>query len=325
MPNRKRLAVVMDPIETIKYAKDTSLAMLLAAQARGYELVYLTQPDLYLRDGVARGRARSLTVEANPVNWFTLGEPVDIRLGDLDVILMRKDPPFDMEFIYTTYILERAELEGALVVNRPQGLRDMNEKVYTAWFPEACAPTLITRDMDAMAAFATEHGRIVVKPLHGMGGRSIFVVDPADKNMRVVFETLTDYGSRFAIVQRYLPEIASSGDSRVLLIDGQPAPFALARMPTATDNRGNLAAGATGVARPLNDRDRELATRIGPALAQRGMLFVGLDVIGGFVTEINVTSPTGVREIDKQCGTDLASLFIEAIDRRLADRANRAR
>ena len=204
------------------------------------------------------------------------------------------------------------------MVNRPQGLRDMNEKVYTAWFPEACAPTLITRDMDAMAAFAAEHGRIVVKPLHGMGGKSIFVVDQADKNLRVVFETLTEYGSRFAIVQRYLPEIVSSGDSRVLLIDGQPAPFALARMPSATDNRGNLAAGATGVARPLNDRDRELAARIGPALAQRGMLFVGLDVIGGFVTEINVTSPTGVREIDKQCGTNLAALLIAAIDKRLA-------
>ena len=320
MPNRKRLAVVMDPIEDIKYAKDTTLAMLLAAQASGYELVYLTQQDLYLRDGVARARARTLTVEANPVNWFTLAPPVDLRLGELDVILMRKDPPFDMEFIYTTYILERAELEGALVVNRPQGLRDMNEKVYTAWFPEACAPTLITRDMDAMAAFAAEHGRIVVKPLHGMGGKSIFVVDQADKNLRVVFETLTGYGSRFAIVQRYLPEIVSSGDSRVLLIDGQPAPFALARMPSATDNRGNLAAGATGVARPLNDRDRELAARIGPALAQRGMLFVGLDVIGGFVTEINVTSPTGVREIDKQCGTNLAALLITAIDKRLAAR-----
>ncbi|MEO8308734.1 MAG: glutathione synthase [Pseudomonadota bacterium] len=323
MPNRKLLAVVMDPIEDIKYAKDTSLAMLLAAQARGYELLYLTQQDLYLRDGVARGKACKLTVEANPVNWFTLGQPMDLRLGELDVILMRKDPPFDMEFIYTTYILERAELEGALVVNRPQGLRDMNEKVYTAWFPEACAPTLITRDMDAMAGFAAEHGRVVVKPLDGMGGRSIFVVDQTDKNMRVVFETLTSYGSRFAIVQRYLPQIVDSGDSRVLLIDGVPAPFALARMPTATDNRGNLAAGATGVARPLNDRDRELAAAIGPALAQRGMLFVGLDVIGGFVTEINVTSPTGVREIDKQCGTNLAQLLIDAIDKRLTARSPR--
>jgi glutathione synthase len=324
MSSSKRLAVVMDPIADIKYAKDTSLAMLLAAQRRGYELHYLTQADLYLRDGVARGKARPLTVEANPDRWFELGPVQDRPLGEMDVILMRKDPPFDMEFIYTTYILDRAEVAGAMVVNRPAGLRDMNEKVYTAWFPEFCAPTLVTRDMDAMAAFAVEHERIVVKPLHGMGGRSIFVVDKGDKNLRVVFETLTDYGRQFAIVQRYLPQIVETGDSRVLVIDGQPVPYALARIPSATDNRGNLAAGAKGVARPLNDRDREIVAGIGPKLAERGMLFVGLDVIGGYVTEINVTSPTGVREIDKQFGTDLAGLLIEAIDRRLAARPPRA-
>jgi glutathione synthase len=321
MKNSVRLAVVMDPIDAIKYAKDTTLAMLLAASKRGYELHYLTQSDVYLRDGVARGKARPLTVRADPANWFTLAEPRDQPLGAFDVILMRKDPPFDMEFIYTTYILERAELAGALVVNRPQGLRDMNEKVYTAWFPECCAPTLVSRDMQAMLTFATEHGRIVAKPLDGMGGRSIFVVDQHDKNLKVVLETLTESGSRYAIVQKYLPEIVDSGDSRVLVIDGKPAPFALARMPSATDNRGNLAAGATGVGRPLNDRDRELVARIGPALAARGMLFVGLDVIGGFVTEINVTSPTGVRELDKQFGTDIAGLLIDAIDQRLVDRA----
>jgi glutathione synthase len=320
MSQPRRLAVVMDPIQDIKYAKDTSLAMLLAAQQRGYALWYLEQGDLYLRDGVARGRPRALTVAADPRSWFTLGEAQDLPLGDFDVILMRKDPPFDMEFIYTTYILERAELAGALVVNRPQGLRDMNEKVYTAWFPELCAPTLVTRDMNAMGEFAREFERVVVKPLHGMGGRSIFVVDRNDKNLNVVFETLTEYGSRFAIVQKYLPEIVTGGDSRVLVIDGQPAPYALARMPSATDNRGNLAAGATGVARPLNARDREIVAAIGPRLAELGMLFVGLDVIGGCITEINVTSPTGVREIDKQFGTDLAALLIDAIDRRLAAR-----
>jgi glutathione synthase len=195
----------MDHIDDIKYAKDTTLAMLLAAQQRGYELLYLTQPDLYLRDGVARGRARPLRVFADPARWFELGEAVDLPLGGVDVILMRKDPPFDMEFIYTTYILDRAELAGALVVNRPAGLRDMNEKVYTAWFPQFCAPTLVTRDMQAMAAFAVEHERIVVKPLHGMGGRSIFVVDRNDKNLNVVFETLTEYGSRFAIAQPDVP------------------------------------------------------------------------------------------------------------------------
>jgi glutathione synthase len=320
MSRPNRLAVVMDPIGDIKYAKDTSLAMLLAAQARGYELWYLEQPDLYLRDGVARGRARPLNVMADPARWFSLGEVQDTPLGDFDAILMRKDPPFDMEFIYTTYILERAELAGALVVNRPQGLRDMNEKVYTAWFPELCAPTLVTRSMEAMAQFALEFERIVVKPLDGMGGKSIFVVDRHDKNLRVVFETLTAYGSRYAIAQKYLPEIVATGDSRVLVIDGEPAPYALARIPSATDNRGNLAAGATGMARPLNDRDRELVAAIGPKLRDLGMLFVGLDVIGGCVTEINVTSPTGVREIDKQFGTDIAALLIDAIDRRLAAR-----
>jgi glutathione synthase len=320
MTQQLRLAVVMDPIEDIKYAKDTTLAMLLAAQLRGYALHYLTQADLYLRDGVARCVARPLTVYADPARWFSLGEGADVPLGDFDVILMRKDPPFDMEFIYTTYILERAELAGALVVNRPQGLRDMNEKVYTAWFPEFCAPTLVTRDMASMGRFAAEHGRVVVKPLDGMGGRSIFVVDQHDKNLRVVFETLTDSGQRYAIVQRYLPEIVSGGDSRVLVIDGEAAPYALARMPSATDNRGNLAAGATGVARPLNARDRELVAGIGPKLAAQGMLFVGLDVIGGYVTEINVTSPTGVREIDKQFGTNIAATLIDAIDKRLAAR-----
>jgi glutathione synthase len=320
MSQRIRLAVVMDPIEDIKYAKDSTLAMLLAAQQRGHELWYLTQPDLYLRDGEARGLARPLTVRADPEEWFTLGQPVDRPLGSFGAILMRKDPPFDMEFIYTTYILDRAESAGAMVVNRPGGLRDMNEKVYTAWFPEFCAPTLVTRDMQAMAAFAREFGRVVVKPLHGMGGRSIFVVDQHDKNLNVVFETLTEYGTRFAITQKYLPEIVTTGDSRVLVIDGQPAPYALARMPSSADNRGNLAAGATGVARELNARDREIVAGIGPKLAERGMLFVGLDVIGGCVTEINVTSPTGIREIDKAFGTDIGALLIEAIERRLAAR-----
>ncbi len=314
----KSLGVVMDPIAGIKYAKDSTLAMLLAAQARGFELCYLEQGDLALRDGVALGRARPLAVRADPHSWYTLGEPRVQELGGLDCLLMRKDPPFDTEYVYTTYILERAESQGALVVNRPQGLRDMNEKVYTAWFPQACAPTLITRAMGDMHAFLAEHGRIVCKPLHGMGGRSIFVVEHGDKNANVVFETLTDYGQRFAIVQRYLPEIVQTGDSRVLLIDGEPVPYALARIPSPTDNRGNLAAGARGIGRPLDERDRWLAAQIGPALAARGMLFVGLDVIGGYVTEINVTSPTGIRELDQQFHIDIGGLLIEAIERRLA-------
>jgi glutathione synthase len=312
-----RLAVVMDPIAGIKYAKDSTLAMLLAAQSRGFELHYLEQQDLFLRDGVAMGHSRPLTVRADAAGWFALGERSTQPLGAFNVILMRKDPPFDMEFIHTSYILGRAEEQGALVANRPQGLRDMNEKVYTAWFPDCCAPTLITRSMSDMDAFAREHGKIVCKPLDGMGGRSIFVTEPRDKNSRVIFETLTAQGARFAMVQRYLPEIVETGDARVLLVDGEPVPYALARIPAADDNRGNLAAGAQGVGRPLNDRDRWLAAQIGPTLAARGMLFVGLDVIGGFVTEINVTSPTGIRELDKQFHLDIGDLLMQAIERRL--------
>jgi glutathione synthase len=317
MSEQFRLGVVMDPIDAVKFSKDSTLAMLLAAQARGFELYYLEQRDLSLRDGVAFGRVRPLTVYADATRWFSLGDPRVEPLGSLDTILMRKDPPFDTEYIYSTYILERAEEQGALVINRPQGLRDMNEKVYTAWFPQCCAPTLITRDMKEMEAFLHEHGTIVCKPLDGMGGRSIFVLERHDKNTNVVLETLTDYGRRFAVAQRYIPDIVETGDSRVLLIDGEPVPYALARIPSPTDNRGNLAAGARGVGRPLNDRDRWLAGQIGPVLAAKGMLFVGLDVIGGYVTEINVTSPTGIRELNKQFGIDIGDLLIQAVEGRL--------
>lgn len=317
MADRVRLAVVMDPIGSIKPPKDSTLAMLLAAQARGWEVHYLELRDIWLRDGDAWGRTAALTVRDDPKSWFGLADQRTERLATFDVILMRKDPPFDTEYIYSTYILERAEVQGALVFNRPQGLRDMNEKVYTAWFPDCCAPTLISRDMANMAAFLAEQGKIVVKPLHGMGGRSIFVLEHGDKNTNVVFETLTDYGQRFAIVQRYLPEIVTRGDARVLLIDGEPVPYALARIPTATDNRGNLAAGARGEGRPLSDRDRWLSGRIGAAMREHGMLFVGLDVIGDFVTEINVTSPTGIRELDKQFKLNIGALLMDAIARRL--------
>jgi glutathione synthase len=324
MPSRPfqsplRVLVVMDPIDEIKPAKDTTLAMLLAAQKRGWELWYAEQRDLWLRDGIALGRVRPVSVRDDLEDWFTLDAAHTQPLADFPVILMRKDPPFDMEYIYTTYILERAAEQGTLVANRPQGLRDMNEKVFTAWFPQCCAPTLITRDMADMHAFLREHLRVVCKPLYGMGGRSIFVVDRGDKNANVVFETMTEYGTRFAIVQRYIPDIVTTGDSRILVIDGEPAPYALARIPQETDNRGNLAAGARGEGRELNDRDRWLVSQIGPTLRQRGMLFVGLDVIGGYVTEINVTSPTGVRELDKQFGTEIGGLLMDAIEKRIAD------
>ncbi len=324
MQRKVRLGVVMDPIDHIKPVKDSTLAMLLAAASRGWELLYAEQRHLLLRDGRAFGRLAPLTVRDDPKDWYTLGEAQELPLGDLDVVLMRKDPPFDTEYIYSTYILERAEVAGTLVVNRPQGLRDMNEKVYTAWFPECCAPTLIGRDMDDMRAFLAEHRKVVVKPLDGMGGKSIFVIEQGDKNATVVFETLSDYGRRYAIVQRYLPDIVTGGDTRVILVDGEPVPYALARIPTAGDNRGNLAAGAKGVARPLNDRDRWLAAQIGPELKARGMVFVGLDVIGGMVTEINVTSPTGIREIDREFGTSIGGLLMDAISRRLDARPARA-
>ena len=317
MAPRPRLAVLMDPIGSINPAKDSTLAMMLAAQERGAELSCFEQRDLWVRDGRAMARLRPVTVRDDLRDWYSLGEAVVTRLADVDVVLMRKDPPFDTEYVYTTYLLERAEVDGTLVVNRPQGLRDMNEKVYTAWFPECCAPTLITRDMREMAAFMAEHGRVVCKPLYGMGGKSIFVLDAGDKNANVVFEVLTEHGQRYAIVQRYIPDIVQTGDARILLIDGEPIEYALARIPPAGDNRGNLAAGARGIGRPLDERDRWLCSQIGPVMRERGMMFVGLDVIGGFVTEINVTSPTGIRELQKQFKIDIAGKLVDAVLRRL--------
>ena len=318
MRDRPSLAVLIDPLETIKPAKDSTIAMLTAAARRGCATWCFEQTDLWLRDGRAIARLRPLEVVGDGKAWYRAGEPVVRPLADIDAVLMRKDPPFDLEYIYTTYLLERAEAEGVLVVNRPQGLRDMNEKVYTAWFPDCCAPTLITRDMGGMQAFLAEHGRIVCKPLHSMGGHSIFALAAGDKNASVIFETLTEYGQRYAMVQRYLPEIAETGDARILLVDGEPVPHALARMPGPSDHRGNLAAGAKGVGRALSDRDRWLCSRIAPVMRERGMLFVGLDVIGGFVTEINVTSPTGIRELESQYGHDIAGSLIDAVLARIA-------
>ena len=311
-----RLGVVMDPIESITPKKDSSLAMLLEAERRSAEIHYLQQGDMRLLEGRALATAARLRVRDDNHDWFTLGERAEIALGDLDVILMRKDPPFDMEYIYSSYILERAEEAGTLIVNRPQSLRDMNEKAYTAWFADCAPVTLVTRSMSDLKQFLREHDRIVVKPLDGMGGRSIFVVRKGDNNANVIFETLTDYEMRYAMAQVYIPEI-TEGDKRILLIDGEPVPYALARIPSADDNRGNLVMGATGEGRELSERDRFICSRVGPVLRDKGVLFAGLDVIGDYLTEINVTSPTGIRELDRQYDLNIAGLLFDAIEAKL--------
>jgi glutathione synthase len=311
-----RVGIVMDPIESITPYKDSSLAMLLEAERREAEIHYFRQSDLKIISGTALGRSQRLNVEDDRTSWWRFGDEQEIELGDLDVILMRKDPPFDMEYIYTTYILDRAKQAGALIMNDPQALRNMNEKVFTAWFPDCVPTTLITRSMDEMRGFLTEHGHVVIKPLEGMGGRSIFVIKDGDKNANVVFETLTDYGQRFAMAQTYIPEILL-GDKRILLMDGEPVPYALARIPSADDNRGNLVMGAVGKGQDLSDRDREICARVGPVLKENGVIFAGIDVIGDYLTEVNVTSPTGMREIDQQYGINTAGLMFDAIERRL--------
>lgn len=308
-----RFGIVMDPIATIAPAKDSSLAMLLAAQSRGHEIIYFEQADLRLDDGIARGDGRSLRVTDDPDQWYELGSREDMNLSDLHVILMRKDPPFDTEYIYTTYILERAELAGALIVNRPAALRNINEKVFTAWFADCCPATLITRSIPRLRDFMHRHGKIVMKPLDGMGGRSIFVIDQQDNNANVVFETLTDFGTRYAMAQAFIPEI-TSGDKRILLVNGEPAPFALARIPPPGDNRGNLVVGAQAEVRPLTDRDRWICAQVGPVLRGQGILFAGLDVIGDYLTEVNVTSPTGIRELAQLADIDVAAQLIDAIE-----------
>ena len=318
-----RIGVVMDPIATIKPAKDTTLALLLEAQRRGWTLVYMELGDLYLESGAAWARQRPLAVKDDPQHWFALEDGSEAPLSELDVILMRKDPPFDMEYIYATYILERAQFAGTLVVNRPESLRDVSEKAYTAWFPECCPPTLIARDMARLRRFVHEHGEAVIKPLDGMGGASIFRTRKDDPNLSVILETLTAHGRRFALAQRYLAAI-SDGDKRILLVDGQPVPYALARIPAAGEARGNLAAGGRGEGRPLTDRDYWICDQVGPTLRKKGLLFVGLDVIGDSLTEINVTSPTCVRELDRQFGLNIAGLLMDAIERQLGERSQRA-
>ncbi len=310
------LGVVMDPIASIRPAKDSTLAMLLAAQARGWALRYMELGDLSLRDGRAWGRMRALQVADRAEGWFRLGEAESGPLAALDVILMRKDPPVDVEYFAATYILEQAEAEGARVVNRPRGLRDLNEKLAAAWVPQCCPPTRVSRDAGELRAFLEEQGDIVLKPLFAMGGTSVFRVRVGDPNLSVILETLTDHGRRYAMAQRFLPEIRE-GDKRILLVGGEPVPYALARIPAPGETRGNLAAGGRGEGRPLSERDRWICAQVAPLLREHGILFAGLDVIGDYLTEINVTSPTGIRELDALYGLDIGSLLLDVVQERL--------
>jgi glutathione synthase len=310
------LGVVMDPIDGIKFHKDSTLAMLQAAQHRGWALRYMEMSDLYTRDGVAMARMTQLEVFDNAQRWYELGDVKEAPLHSLDVILMRKDPPFDMEYIYATYILEQAENRGSLVINRPRSLRDANEKVFTTHFPQCTTPTLISRRQDQLRAFVAEHHEVILKPLEGMGGASIFKVTESDPNTSVILETLTEYGTRYAMAQRFIPEI-SEGDKRILLIDGEPVPYALARVPASGELRGNLAAGGTGVGVELSERDRWICAQVAPKLREMGLIFVGIDVIGDYLTEINVTSPTCIRELDALYGLDIGGQLMKAIEARL--------
>jgi glutathione synthase len=314
-----QVAVVMDPIGSIKIAKDTSFAMLLEAQRRGHALHYVAPGGLAVAGGRAVAHMAELTVRDDPNGWHTLGSYATQSLAEMDVVLMRADPPVDGDYLHDSLILGLAQAEGVLIVNDPQGLRDLNEKLAALLFPQCCPPTLVSRDAVALRGFIAEQGDAVLKPLDGMGGRSIFRAHAADPNLNVILETLTDYGRHLVMAQRYLPEIVS-GDKRILLVDGEPVPYCLARIPQGNEFRGNLAAGGRGEGRPLSERDRWIAGQVGPEMKRRGMLFVGLDVIGDYLTEVNVTSPTCVRELDQQFGLNIAADLFAAIEARIAQR-----
>ncbi|NRP08985.1 MULTISPECIES: glutathione synthase [unclassified Marinobacterium] len=312
-----KLGIVMDPIDDINYKKDSSLAMLWAAQQKGWELYYMEQSDLYSRDGDVRARMAPISVDMNPNKWFEREAYQDLSLTELDVILMRKDPPFDNEFIYTTHLLAVAEAAGVLIVNRTQSLRDFNEKLFATHFPQCCPPVLVSRSEERLKAFHAEHKDVIFKPLDGMGGSSIYRIKEDGLNLGVVIETLTKFGQETIMAQRYIPEIVE-GDKRILMINGEPIDYALARIPSQGETRGNLAAGGRGEGRPLSERDRWIAAQVGPKLREAGLLFVGLDVIGDYLTEINVTSPTCIRELNDQFGLDIGMQLMDCIEEQLA-------
>ena len=313
---KRQLAMLMDRIEDIKIYKDSSFAMLLEAGRRGYQLHYLLQNSLYLRGDRACARAQPLQVFDDKQHWFELGEAVDIELGNLDVVLSRKDPPFDTQYLHDMHILDLAEAQGALVINRPQSIRDCNEKLFALHFPQCCPKTLVARDAKLLKQFIHDIGQGVAKSLDGMGGTAIFRISATDPNLNVILETLTQEGKELALVQEYLPAI-KDGDKRILMIDGEPVPYSLARVPQGDEFRGNLARGGIGRAQALSERDYWIAAQVGPELRRRGLYFVGLDVIGDYLTEVNVTSPTCIREIDKAFGINIAGQLFDAIEPRL--------
>ncbi len=313
MGRKIKTGVVMDPISGIKSYKDSTFAMLLEAQRRGHELLYMEAADLSIKDGVALGHMKSLNVMDNPDDWFTLGQSKQRELAELDILLMRKDPPFNMDYVYLTYILDLAANAGVSVVNQPQALRDANEKCFITQFPQCCVPMLITRSSAEIKDFVLDHGLSVVKPLDGMGGESIFQIRPDDPNLNVILETITDQEREMVMVQQYIPEI-TRGDKRILVVNGEPVPYALARIPGAGDFRGNLAKGGTGKGIALTDRDYWIVSQVAPELKRRGIVFAGLDVIGDWLTEINVTSPTCIRELDDEYGLNIAADLFDALE-----------
>jgi glutathione synthase len=306
----------MDPIDGITYKKDSTLAMLWAAQQKGWEIWYMEQHHLFSRDGEAKAKMAPLEVFMDPENWFKREEYQTRKLSDLDVILMRKDPPFDNEFIYTTYLLEQAEKDGSLIVNKPQSLRDFNEKLFATHFPQCCPPVLVSKNAELLREFHKEHGDVIFKPLDGMGGSQIYRIKEDGLNLGVIIETLTDHGQQTIMAQKYIPEIVD-GDKRILIVDGEPVPYALARIPTGGETRGNLAAGGRGEGRELTERDYWICQQVAPTLKEQGLIFVGLDVIGDYLTEINVTSPTCIRELDNQFNLDIGMQLMDAIESRL--------
>jgi glutathione synthase len=309
-----KLAIILDPLESLKTCKDSTYAMMREAHARGHALYVMEQHELILSEGKVKAHARRLELVDEDLKWFSLQEAAWHELTDFDVTLMRKDPPFDMEYIYSTYLLELAEAQGARILNRPEAVRDFNEKLSTAKFPQFMPPTLVTRQEDLIRGFIDQHGDIILKPLDAMGGSSIFRIRQHDPNLNVIIETMTQLGTRTVMAQRFIPEIAQ-GDKRILLINGEPVPYALARIPQGGETRGNLAAGGKGVAQPLSENDWKIADTLGPKLREQGLFLVGLDVIGDYLTEINVTSPTGFQEITAQSGFNVAGMFVDALEK----------